>query len=239
MSITKKELLYKGKAKSMYTTDDPDVLITDFRNDTSAFNGIKKEALDDKGVVNNKISSFIMHYLAENGIPTHHIEQLSDHECVVKRLTMIPLEGVVRNIAAGSLCKRLGVEKGVVLDAPLFELFYKDDELGDPMVSEDHALAFGWATQQQLDTIKEYTLKINALLNDLFAKAGLTLVDSKYEFGIDKTGAVCLGDEISPDSCRIWETDTQKILDKDRFRQDLGDVIESYKVIAARLGVSV
>lgn len=239
MTIVKKELLYKGKAKSMYTTDDPDVLITDFRDDTSAFNGVKKEALADKGLVNQKISSFIMRHLADSGIPTHHIDDLSDHECAVKRLTMIPLEGVVRNIAAGSLCKRLGIESGTILEAPLFEFFYKDDELGDPLVTDAHALAFGWATAAQIETIKDYSLKINALLKALFAKAGLTLVDSKYEFGVDKDGAVCLGDEISPDSCRIWETDTQKILDKDRFRQDLGDVIESYKSIAARLGVSV
>ncbi|PHQ80922.1 MAG: phosphoribosylaminoimidazolesuccinocarboxamide synthase [Coxiella sp. (in: Bacteria)] len=237
MSVVKKEVLYTGKAKTMYTTDDPELLITDFRDDTSAFDGVKKEKLQDKGRVNNKISAFIMEYLGSNGIPTHHVEKISDSECVVRRLTMIPLEGVVRNIAAGSLCRRLGIQEGLELSPPTFELFLKNDELHDPMVNQNHAIVFGWATQEQLDTILDYSLQINALLKKLLADAGLTLVDSKYEFGVGSDGKVYLGDEISPDSCRIWDSSSREILDKDRFRKDLGDVIKSYKIIAERLGI--
>ena len=235
--MIKKELLYRGKAKTMYATDDPELLITDFRDDTSAFDGVKKEALVDKGYINNKISSFIMQYLADHGIPTHFVKTLSAQETLVKRLTMIPLECVVRNVAAGSLCRRLGVEAGMALKPPLFEFFLKNDELHDPLVTDHHALAFGWATRAQMDTMHDYTLKINALLQDLFAKAGMILVDSKYEFGVGSDGKIYLGDEISPDSCRIWDAQTHDVLDKDRFRKDMGQVIEFYKVVATKLGI--
>ena len=239
MSVTQKEQLYVGKAKTMYATDDPELLIADFRNDTSAFDGVKKAKLDDKGYVNNQISAFIMEHLAAGGVPTHFVEKLSSQQCVVRRLKMIPVECVVRNVAAGSLCRRLGIQAGRELDPPLFELFLKDDELHDPMVNREHALAFGWATSEQLDQMGELTLTINQLLKELLAKAGLILVDSKYEFGIASDGTMYLGDEISPDSCRIWDAKTREILDKDRFRQDMGNVIESYKEIAERLGIQL
>lgn len=237
--MIKKSVLYCGKAKTMYETDDPDLLIVDFRDDTSAFDGLKKAALEDKGAINNKISSFIMQYLANHGIPTHFVKALSAQEALVKRLKMIPLECVVRNIAAGSLCRRLGIKEGAVLNPPLFEFFLKNDELHDPLVTNHHALAFGWATSWQMEAMYEYTLKINALLQELFSKAGMILVDSKYEFGVEANGNVSLGDEISPDSCRIWDAKTREVLDKDRFRKDMGNVIEFYKVIAQKLGIAL
>lgn len=235
--MIKKSVLYCGKAKTMYETDDPQFLIVDFRDDTSAFDGLKKAALEDKGYINNKISSFIMQHLADNGIPTHFVKALSAQEALVKRLKMIPLECVVRNVAAGSLCRRLGVKEGMALSPPLFEFFLKNDDLHDPLVTNHHALAFGWATSSQMEIMYDYTLKINALLQTLFSKAGMILVDSKYEFGVDSNGNVCLGDEISPDSCRIWDAETGDVLDKDRFRKDMGNVIEFYKVIAEKLGI--
>lgn len=238
MTLEKGTLLYSGKAKSLYQTNDPGLLIVDFRDDTSAFNGVKLAQLEDKGAINNLISTHIMQQLMHAGIQTHFVEYLSPTSVVVKKLTMIPLESVVRNMAAGSLCKRLGIEGGLVLDPPLFELFLKSDALGDPMINRYHALAFGWATEDQLDRLHTLSMQINRVLKDLFAQAGLTLVDSKYEFGIDEAGEIYLADEISPDSCRIWDAETKEILDKDRFRQDLGGVVESYKQIAHRLGLS-
>lgn len=239
MNLEKKQKLYSGKAKDLYETNDPELLIADFRDDTSAFDGVKMEKLAEKGNVNNRISAFIMQYLSEQGVPTHFVEALSSHETVVKRLTMIPLECVIRNIASGSLCRRLGVEAGKELDPPLFEFFLKNDELHDPLVTENHALSFGWATQQQMDQMQGYTLKINKLLQKLFADGGMILVDSKYEFGVGSDGQVYLGDEISPDSCRIWDAATGTVLDKDRFRKDMGQVIESYKEIAVKLGIEI
>lgn len=237
--MQKKKLLYSGKVKSMYETEDPKCLIALFRDDTTAFDGEKHEMLDRKGMVNNMISAFIMKRLEEAGVPTHFIKMLSPIECVVKRLRMIPLECVIRNVAAGSLCRRLGIEPKLALNPPLFELFLKNDSLHDPMVSENHALAFHWATQAELDTMRKYTFKINSVLADLFQRAGMILVDAKYEFGVDLDGKVCLGDEISPDSCRIWDSKTHEPLDKDRFRKDMGKVIESYEIIAERLGVEI
>ena len=239
MSVIQKEAIYHGKAKTMYTTDNPELLIADFRNDTSAFDGVKKAKLDDKGLVNNHISAFIMQHLANSGVPTHFVERLSAQQCVVKKLKMIPVECVVRNVTAGGLCRPLGIEEAIELKTPLFELFYKSDEFHDPMINRDHAIAFGWATKEQLDQMYDYSLKINSVLKELFANVGLILVDSKYEFGVGGDGKIYLGDEISPDSCRIWDAKTRKILDKDRFRKDMGDVIESYKQIAERLGVKI
>ena len=236
MKIEKGAQLYRGKAKTLFETDQPDVLIAEFRDDTTAFDGAKKAALKDKGVVNNRISTFIMRFLAEKGVRTHFIEKLSDTEVAVRRLKMIPLESVVRNIAAGSLCRRLGIESGLELKTPLYEIFLKNDALHDPMVSNEHALAFGWANAQQLKQMRELSLQINALLKELFAKAEMILVDAKYEFGVDAKGEMHLADEISPDSCRIWDAKTKEKLDKDRFRQDLGKVIESYEQIASRIG---
>lgn len=239
MPLIKKEAIYTGKAKTLYATNDPKLLITDFRNDTSAFDGVKKAQLKDKGLVNNHISEFIMQQLEKSGIPTHFVERLSDQECVVKKLKMLPVECVVRNVAAGGLCRRLGIQEGLECNPPLFELFYKNDELHDPMINREHAIAFGWASASQLDQLYAYSLDINRVLKELLAKAGFILVDSKYEFGVGDDGKIYLGDEISPDSCRIWDEKTHEIFDKDRFRKDMGDVVEFYKKIAQRLGLAI
>ncbi|OCG50249.1 MULTISPECIES: phosphoribosylaminoimidazolesuccinocarboxamide synthase [Gilliamella] len=228
--------LYRGKAKTVYTTENPDLLILEFRNDTSAFDGLRIEQLDRKGMVNNKFNYFIMNKLREAGIPTQVEALLSDNEVLVKKLQMVPVECVVRNRAAGSLVKRLGVEEGKILNPPTFELFLKNDALHDPMVNESHCKAFGWASDDQLAKMKELSFKINTILTDLFDKAGLILVDYKLEFGLFK-GEITLGDEFSPDGCRLWETATLKKMDKDRFRQGLGGVIEAYEEVAKRIGV--
>ena len=237
--VTKCALLYSGKAKSLYETDDRNLLIAEFRDDATAFNGKKHEKLPDKGKINNQISTFLMRYLTQHNIPTHYQQSLSSTEIVVKRMRMLPLECVIRNVAAGSLCRRLGVEQGTVLAPPIVEFYYKNDALNDPLVNEDHIVSFAWADQKALQQIRVLTHKINSLLCQLFDKANLVLVDTKFEYGIDVTGAVTLGDEISPDSSRIWDKDTQEILDKDRFRQDMGKVVESYLQVADRLGISV
>ncbi len=228
--------LYRGKAKTVYTTDNSDLLILEFRNDTSAFDGLRIEQLDRKGMVNNKFNYFIMTKLREAGIPTQVEALLSDNEVLVKKLDMVPVECVVRNRAAGSLVKRLGVEEGKILNPPTFELFLKNDALHDPMVNESHCKSFGWATDEQLATMKELSFKINTVLTELFDKAGLILVDYKLEFGLFK-GEITLGDEFSPDGCRLWEKETLKKMDKDRFRQGLGGVIEAYEEVAKRIGV--
>ena len=228
--------LYRGKAKTVYTTDNPDLLILEFRNDTSAFDGLRIEQLDRKGMVNNKFNYFIMTKLREAGIPTQVEALLSDNQVLVKKLDMVPVECVVRNRAAGSLVKRLCVEEGKILNPPTFELFLKNDALHDPMVNESHCKAFGWATDEQLATMKELSFKINTVLTELFDKAGLILVDYKLEFGLFH-GEITLGDEFSPDGCRLWEKETLKKMDKDRFRQGLGGVIEAYEEVAKRIGV--
>lgn len=235
--MEKREQLYAGKAKSIYRTDDPDHVIMLFRNDTSAFDGKRVEQLDRKGMVNNKFNAFIMTKLQEAGIPTHFVKQLSDTESLVKTMKMIPVECVVRNLAAGSLVRRLGVQEGLELNPPTFELFLKNDALGDPMVNEYHVQSFGWATPEQMVRMKELTFKINAVLKDLFAAGNMLLVDFKVEFGVHK-GEVILGDEFSPDGCRLWDKDTREKLDKDRFRQNLGNVVESYELVGQRLGLT-
>ena len=234
--MEKREELYRGKAKSVYKTDDANRLILLFRNDTSAFDGKRIEQLDRKGMVNNKFNAFIMTKLAEAGIPTHFEKLLSDTDSLVKRLDMIPLECVVRNVAAGSLVRRLGVEEGIDLVPPTFELFLKNDALGDPMVNEYHARSFGWAEEEELNKMKELTFKVNQVLKALFLDGGMLLVDYKLEFGLFK-GEVVLGDEFSPDGCRLWDKETREKLDKDRFRQGLGNVIESYEEVGRRIGV--
>jgi phosphoribosylaminoimidazole-succinocarboxamide synthase len=235
--MEKREELYAGKAKSVYTTDDPDRVIMVFRNDTSAFDGKRIEQLDRKGMVNNKFNAFIMGKLQAAGIPTHFEKLLSDNEVLVKKMDMIPVECVVRNLAAGSLVRRLGVQEGLELTPPTFELFLKNDALGDPMVNESHVQSFGWATTEQLARMKELTFKINAVLKELFASGNMLLVDFKVEFGLFK-GEVILGDEFSPDGCRLWDKDTREKLDKDRFRQNLGNVVESYEIVGNRLGLT-
>ena len=234
--MQKQQLLYKGKAKSVFETDNPDYLILEFRDDTSAFNGERIEQLARKGKVNNRFNAFVMQKLAEAGIETHFEQQLSDEEVLVKRLTMIPVECVVRNYAAGSLVRRLGLQEGQALTPPTFELFFKDDALGDPMVNDSLAISQGWATQAQLDEMKALTFRVNDVLSKLFDEGGLMLVDFKLEFGVFKDRIV-LGDEFSPDGCRVWDKETKKKLDKDRFRQSLGDVIEGYEEVAQRIGV--
>lgn len=228
--------LYRGKAKTVYTTENPELLILEFRNDTSAFDGQRIEQLDRKGMINNKFNYFIMTKLKEAGIPTQVEQLLSDNEVLVKKLTMVPVECVVRNRAAGSLVRRLGVEEGLVLNPPTFELFLKNDALHDPMVNEYHCQSFGWATEAQLDQMKVLSFKINHILTEIFDKAGLILVDYKLEFGLFN-GEIVLGDEFSPDGCRLWEKETLKKMDKDRFRQGLGGVIEAYEEVAQRIGV--
>ncbi len=235
--MEKRDLLYTGKAKSVYATDDADRLVILFRNDTSAFDGKKVEQLDRKGMVNNKFNAFIMDKLAASGIPVHQEKLLSDNESLVKRLTMIPVECVVRNFAAGSLVKRLGVEEGKELNPPTFELFLKNDALGDPMVNEYHVRSFGWATDEQLARMKELSFKVNEVLKQVFDAGNMLLVDFKLEFGLFH-GEIVLGDEFSPDGCRLWDKDTRKKLDKDRFRQGLGGVVEAYEEVGHRIGVT-
>ncbi|EPC03014.1 phosphoribosylaminoimidazole-succinocarboxamide synthase [Litchfieldella anticariensis FP35 = DSM 16096] len=234
--MEKRQELYAGKAKSVYHTDDPDRLILHFRDDTSAFDGQKKEALARKGMVNNKFNAFIMDKLGDAGIPTHFEQLLSDTECVVKNLDMIPVECVVRNLSAGSLCRRLGVEEGLELNPPTFELFLKNDEQHDPMINESLAETFGWATPEQLAEMKALTFKVNDVLKALFEAGGMLLVDYKLEFGLFH-GQIVLGDEFSPDGCRLWDASTREKLDKDRFRQGLGGVIEAYEEVGRRIGV--
>ena len=234
--MEKKSKLYAGKAKTVYLTSDPKKLIVEFRNDTSAGDGAKIEQFDRKGMINNWFTAFIMEKLEAAGIPTHHEALISDTEAVVKRLDMIPLECVVRNIASGSICRRLGVEDGLDLNPPTFEFFLKNDALHDPMVNEYHARTFGWATYEEMEEMKAQTFAANEVLGKLFADAGMILVDFKLEFG-KQDGKIFLGDEFSPDGCRLWDAETRKILDKDRFRKNLGGVVEAYEEVAHRLGV--
>lgn len=234
--MQKQKLLYKGKAKSVFETEDSDFLVLEFRDDTSAFNGERVEQLARKGQVNNRFNAFIMQKLAEAGVETHFEKQLSDNEVLVKRLDMIPVECVVRNFAAGSLVRRLGLEEGQELSPPTYELFFKDDALGDPMVNESLSITLGWATQEQLAEMQRLTYVVNEVLAKLFDAGDLMLIDFKLEFGVYH-GRIVLGDEFSPDGCRIWDKATKKKLDKDRFRQSLGDVIEAYEEVAQRIGV--
>jgi phosphoribosylaminoimidazole-succinocarboxamide synthase len=236
--MEKREELYSGKAKSVFRTDDPDRYILTFRNDTSAFDGVKVEQLDRKGMVNNKFNAFIMQKLQDAGIPTHFESLLNDTEALVKKLDMLPIECVVRNIAAGSIVKRLGVTEGQELTPPTFETFLKNDALHDPMINESHIRSFGWASDEQMARMRELTYQVNDVLKALFLDAGMLLVDYKLEFGVFSDGEIYLGDEFSPDGCRIWDKETREKLDKDRFRQDLGNVVESYELVGRRLGMS-
>jgi len=236
--MEKRQELYAGKAKSVYRTDDDDFVILCFRDDTSAFDGEKMEQLNRKGEVNNKFNAFIMEYLEKAGIPTHFERLLSANEALVKNLDMMPIECVVRNVASGSLCRRLGVKEGEELSPAIFEFFLKDDALHDPMINEYHIETFSWASKENVIKMKEITFKVNTLLKELFSDAGMILVDYKLEFGLFK-GKVVLGDEFSPDGCRLWDKKTRKKLDKDRFRQGLGGVIEAYEEVALRIGVTL
>jgi phosphoribosylaminoimidazole-succinocarboxamide synthase len=237
--MEKRDELYRGKAKTVYYTDDSDKLILHFRNDTSAFDGLRIEQLERKGEVNNKFNNFIMTKLEEAGIATQLEALLSDHDSLVKKLDMIPVECVVRNLAAGSLVKRLGVTEGQELSPPVFEFFLKNDALHDPMINDYHIISFGWATQAQIDRMKSLTFAVNNVLKELFAKGGMLLVDYKLEFGVDSEGNIVLGDEFTPDGCRLWDKETRNKMDKDRFRQGLGSVVETYIEVAKRIGLDL
>lgn len=232
--MEKLEMLYEGKAKRVFVTDQEGTYLVQYKDDATAFNGEKKGQIEDKGIINNRLSALFFQALEPAGIPTHFIELLNDREMLVRKLEMIPLEVVVRNIAAGSLAKRLGCDEGLELARPVVELYYKDDALGDPLVNESHALAMGWAALDELKEIQELGLKVNTELQKILDKAGILLVDFKLEFG-KADGRVFLGDEISPDTCRLWDKETHEKLDKDRFRRDLGKVEEAYVEVYRRV----
>jgi phosphoribosylaminoimidazole-succinocarboxamide synthase len=237
--MEKRQELYKGKAKTVYTTDDPHLLVMHYRDDTSAFDGERVEQLEQKGETNNKINAFVMGKLAAAGVPTHFVRLLGPRDSLVRALKMLPVECVVRNICAGSMSKRLGIPEGTVLPEPVFEFFYKSDPLKDPMVNDDHIRILGWASAKDIAEMKSLTHQVNAVLKPLFAKAGMDLVDYKLEFGhaIDApTGPLLLGDEFTPDGCRLWDQGTREKLDKDRFRRNLGNVIGKYREVAERIG---
>ena len=236
--LEKKELLKTGKAKSLYITEDPEKLVMEYKDDTSAFDGKKIEQIAGKGTVNNRINSHIMEHLKDKDVPNHHLEVSSPKESIVMTLDMFPIECVDRNFAAGSICKRLGLEEGMKMEPPIFEFFYKDDDLGDPLINDCHITAFGWAKESDIEIMKDLTLKTNSILVSLFDEADLILVDFKIEFGLSD-GKIYLGDEFTPDGCRVWDKETKKKLDKDRFRLGLGDVVESYQEIAHRLGIEL
>ena len=235
--MEKKELLYEGKAKKVYTTENPDVLIVDYKDDATAFNGVKKGTIVGKGVVNNRMTNHIFKMLEEKGIPTHFIEELSDRETAVKKVEIVPLEVIVRNVAAGSFSKKLGIEECFRLLSPTLEFSYKNDELGDPMINDYYAVAIGAATRKEIDKITELVFKINEILVDYFKSIKVDLIDFKVEFGRYK-GQIILADEISPDTCRFWDSETHEKLDKDRFRRDLGHVEEAYEEIYRRIGLA-
>ncbi len=231
----KVEELYEGKAKKVYTTQDPNVVIVDYKDDATAFNGEKKGTIIGKGVINNRMSNYIMRQLEKDGVPTHLVEEISDRETAVKKVTIVPLEMICRNVAAGSFAKRMGVEEGSSLLCPILEFSYKCDALGDPFVNDDYAIALGIATQEEIDTIKAYTRKINTLLQKFFLDIGIRLIDFKIEFGKLDDGTIILADEISPDTCRLWDLETNEKLDKDRFRRDLGGAEDAYKEVMQRI----
>ena len=228
-------LLYEGKAKQIYSTDNENELIVYYKDDATAFNGEKKASIASKGILNNKICTIIFGELEKEGIKTHLIKTLSDREQLVKKVTILPLEVIVRNITAGSFCKRYGVEEGIVLDKPIFEMSYKNDDYGDPLMNDDHAVALKLATQEEIDYVRQQTLKINEIMKEFFLKLDLKLVDFKVEFGKDSDGNIILADEISPDTCRLWDVNTNEKLDKDRFRRDLGDLVQGYEEVLARM----
>ena len=233
--MEKKEMVYEGKAKKVFTTEDENLYIVSYKDDATAFNGLKKGSISGKGIVNNRLSNHIMKMLEKEGIPTHFVEEINDRETIVKKVTIVPLEVIVRNIAAGSLSKRLGLPEGTPMKMPVIEYCYKDDELGDPMVNEYHIFAIDLCTKEELATIADYALRVNAFMIDYLKKANIELVDFKIEFGRTPDGTIILADEISPDTCRFWDSTTHEKLDKDRFRRDLGGVEEAYDEVMRRL----
>ena len=237
--MEKREERYRGKAKTVYATDDPRYLVMHYRDDVSAFDGAKLAKLEGKGETNNRINAYVMGRLAEAGVPSHFVRLLNERESLVRAMNMVPVECVVRNICAGSMAKRYGIEEGLRLPEPIFEFFLKSDALHDPLVNEDHIRVLGWATQQEIEAMKASTHRVNRVLKPLFASAGIDLVDYKLEFGHpldDPHGSLVLGDEFTPDGCRLWDAKTGEKLDKDRFRRDLGEVIEHYREVGRRIG---
>ena len=233
--MQKREQLYEGKAKKVFATDDPNLVIVDYKDDATAFNGAKKGTIAGKGAINNRMTNNLMRRLEARGIPTHFVEELSDRETVVKKVEIVPLEVIVRNISAGSFAKRYGVEEGIVFDEPTVEFSYKCDALDDPLLNEYHALALKLATREEIDLIKKYAFGVNDLLKSFMKEIGIDLVDFKLEFGKLSDGTIVLADEISPDTCRLWDEKTHEKLDKDRFRRDLGGAEEAYEEVMRRL----
>ena len=233
--MEKREQMYEGKAKKVFATDDPNLCIVSYKDDATAFNGLKKGTIAGKGVINNRVTNYLMGKLEEEGIPTHFVEELSERDTLVRRVSIIPLEVIVRNIAAGSFSKRFGVPEGTDLKCSTLEFCLKDDELGDPMVNEYHVYACGWATKEEVETIKDLAFRVNEYLKKYFAAIGILLVDFKLEFGKTADGKIVLADEISPDTCRFWDMKTREKLDKDRFRRDLGNVEDAYQEICKSL----
>ncbi len=233
--MEKKDQLYEGKAKKVFATDDPELLIVSYKDDATAFNGLKKGTITGKGVINNRMSNFLMKKLEKEGVPTHFVEELNDRETLVKKVSIVPLEVIIRNISAGSFAKHYGVEEGIVFDEPTIEFSYKNDELGDPLLNEYHALALKLATKEEIETIKAMAFKVDEVLKAYFKTLGIDLVDFKLEFGRLSDGTVVLADEISPDTCRLWDDKTHEKLDKDRFRRDLGGVEDAYQEVMRRL----
>ncbi len=234
-NLKKTEQLYEGKAKKVYDTNNSEYVIVDYKDDATAFNGEKKGTINNKGIINNRVTNHLMKLLETKGIPTHMVEEISDRETIVKRVSIVPLEVIVRNIAAGSLAKRLGLEEGTKMNKTVLEYCYKDDELGDPMVNEYHIMAMEWCTKEELDLIAQYSLKINQVLSDYLIDLNIELIDFKLEFGKTSDGKIVLADEISPDTCRFWDSKTKEKLDKDRFRRNLGGEEDAYKEIMKRL----
>ncbi|MGB4090405.1 MAG: phosphoribosylaminoimidazolesuccinocarboxamide synthase [Ruminococcus flavefaciens] len=234
-NIEKKEQLYEGKAKKVYATNDPDLVIVDYKDDATAFNGEKKGTIAGKGVINNRMTNFMFKMLEKEGVPTHLVEEISDRETIVKKVSIVPLEVIIRNVAAGSFSKRMGVEEGKQLLCPILEYSYKNDDLGDPFINDYYALALGIATKEELDTIAKYAFKVNEFMVKFFKGLNIDLIDFKIEFGKTSDGTIILADEISPDTCRFWDSTTHEKLDKDRFRRDMGGVEEAYQEIMKRL----
>ena len=228
-------MLYEGKAKKVYATENPELYIVSYKDDATAFNGLKKGTIAGKGVINNRVTNYMMQMLEKNGVPTHFVEEISNSETVVKKVQIVPLEVIIRNISAGSFSKRYGVEEGIVFEQPTIEFSYKNDDLGDPLINEYHALALKLATREEIDTIKTLAFRTNALMKDFFKKINVDLVDFKLEFGRLSDGTIVLADEISPDTCRFWDSRTHEKLDKDRFRRDLGNVEGAYQEMMRRI----
>ncbi len=233
--MEKKEMLYEGKAKRVYATDMPEVLLVSYKDDATAFNGLKKGTIAGKGAINNRVTNYMMQQLEKEGIPTHFVEELSDRDTLVKKVTIVPLEVIIRNISAGSFAKRYGVEEGIVFAEPTIEFSYKNDDLGDPLINDYHALALGLATKAEIETIKNMACKTNEVMKKFFKNLNVDLVDFKLEFGRLSDGTIVLADEISPDTCRFWDSDTHEKLDKDRFRRDLGNVEDAYQEMMKRI----